>query len=419
MRYRFKDSRSSVQGSNTSLKVNVASTVSYYAGCKNGNLQAMYDVNNPRYADKRNRGLIIQSPMATVKRDCTSVIRSSQWEWSPRGATGSTYGFIASDVYALRFPGHLDWDPSHSLSGGGHGELFLSLAYWNEDEVRQAWTAAMAKVNNPSILALVSMKEWNETSTLLMEMCNLLRARSTRFRAYQAKVSKRGASEKDVRDETANLWLTGRYGVQPLVSDIIGLLEAYRVGAGDKIRETQRASFVAPASGSANVTIMGSSSMIAYVALNRQYTQSDRVYRAGVMNKYTTSIANSLGLGIGNLPSTIWEATRLSFVADWFVNTGEYLSALTASTRADILSSYVTGTQTHTQVSTYAESGSVVNGGQSSICVTNGTGASVSITTTRKTRWAPFSATPIWGPKVELSGKRIADSLALLSKKFR
>lgn len=46
--------------------------------------------------------------------------------------------------------------------------------------------------------------------------------------------------------------------------------------------------------------------------------------------------------GLTKIPSTIWDLTRLSFVADWFFNTSSWLAAWTPDTYWSVLGSWAT-----------------------------------------------------------------------------
>lgn len=411
MRHREKSTLVTATATNTQLKVGGGNTTSQYNGCVSGTFSAIDDVITPRYAFRRDRGDIIMNPMTRYTRVFTVNPKSTSWVWSPPGAPGSVYGFDASDAIALRFPAHTGW-----VTNSYSGDLDNG---WSEYAKGLALTEALSHANEPSMLALVSLTEWRQTAQLVGEMLRLLKVRSESFRKLKQLKASGKLKSSDYADEVSNLWLKSRYGVQPLISDIIGILKAFDRGTGQNVRETQRANSSSGSTQSDSEVFTATSSMVANISLTKTYTKHPSSYRAGVINSYTTSFRNSFGLGLADIPGFLWEATRLSFVADWFVNTGDYLSALTASSRADILGCYVTGTGTFEQVFTYSESGPCKLGNQVSSALSNGSGASIRILATRVTRWPMSAGDIVWGPNLNLSTKRLVDGCALLSKTFR
>jgi hypothetical protein len=67
---------------------------------------------------------------------------------------------------------------------------------------------------------------------------------------------------------------------------------------------------------------------IANVIIN--YTTTDEVtVRARTLDEVDFSVANNIGFSVKGLTSLPWELVPYSFVADWFVNVGDYIRALT------------------------------------------------------------------------------------------
>jgi hypothetical protein len=124
----------------------------------------------------------------------------------------------------------------------------------------------------------------------------------------------------------SSAYLLYRYGIAPLVKDLLVAYEALEV-IRQKTRQTTRAS----------VELSGFSRddsflTLGHVAFDVKYDtgiqKTDVVnIRAMSYDEYTTSQSFESGLSLKNLILTPWDLIPLSFVADWFLNIGDLLAS--------------------------------------------------------------------------------------------
>lgn len=114
-------------------------------------------------------------------------------------------------------------------------------------------------------------------------------------------------------DLLANSWLEYSFAIRPLMADAYGAVEAYhsKMQAGDAVRATAR--YKAGPKGT--------------------------VYKAGVLGRVRSPESRTLQqLGVTNPLLAAWELVPLSFVVDWFLPIGSYLSYMDSTLGLDVQS---------------------------------------------------------------------------------
>lgn len=134
-------------------------------------------------------------------------------------------------------------------------------------------------------------------------------------------------------DDSASLWLAFRYGVTPTLIELEGLMKALR-NAERPERKTFR--------GFANLVTSDEFDMGTEIncfpwfacKLHDKYSHNQQV-RASFLAEFRplqpqngVSLPEQLGFSWRAVPISIWEALPLSFMADWVVGIGDYLTAL-------------------------------------------------------------------------------------------
>lgn len=123
--------------------------------------------------------------------------------------------------------------------------------------------------------------------------------------------SSKGKGKLDTKD-IANAWIELQYGWKPLISDVFEGLEAIdSLRARQKLVFKVRKTTMVPSSGSTTESNW-SATKLAGVAIKATFQDS-------------CSVMHSLGLT--NPVNMVWELLPWSFVVDWFVPVGDYLSA--------------------------------------------------------------------------------------------
>lgn len=124
----------------------------------------------------------------------------------------------------------------------------------------------------------------------------------------------------------AGLWLINRYGLTPLLKDVAALRKQLSETLDSAERHTSRGkadvSRVATENGS--WVLSGN-----HIAANWNAVNSDVfLVRAMSLDEWKLSLADHFGLSWKGLASLPYELLTLSFVADWFVNMGDFIGGL-------------------------------------------------------------------------------------------
>lgn len=198
-------------------------------------------------------------------------------------------------------------------------------------------TDAYAKVNDPeSFDGGVFLGELAETIGMLKHplagVSNLLRKRMW---ADPLSLVKAGA----------DTWMEFRYGIRPFVNDVQAIV---------KLFHEKEARF----NGSLSTKRSGltdTSNMVKTLSTSH-YTGYNYLYvyynaRASISQNYTSGVTykrlveneplmHRLGLSLENAPSTLYEMVPLSFVADWFLNIGRWLKAISPNPYVQLLGAF-------------------------------------------------------------------------------
>lgn len=134
---------------------------------------------------------------------------------------------------------------------------------------------------------------------------------------------KRSFASKAARS-AADAWSIYRWGIRPMVNDITGILEGLKKQVGRRRFTTRSSQSIKRVVGSSVQGTFG----IARVTIN-QITVDEVTARARTLDEATFSVANNIGFSAKGLTSLPWELVPYSFVADWFVNVGDFIRALT------------------------------------------------------------------------------------------
>lgn len=151
-------------------------------------------------------------------------------------------------------------------------------------------------------------------------------------------------------DALADTWMSYRYGLTPLMSDISGILEGF-----DRKQETYMQASRAQNSVRLSSTYSESVKTILFLMLRLKVeTTTDLSAHATVYWKDNLTIANDvyysemLGLNASALPLLAWEKVPLSFVLDWFYGVGSFIRAVTPMASRTILGNSVSLKETTT-----------------------------------------------------------------------
>lgn len=395
---------------------NVANGVEYFrnaadrsfqeASTPTGTFESMTDVVTDQFSRKRNLGAIINSPMEKSKLTVSVEPKPTRVDWIKQPGyapvDGENTGASREDALSAYVK---TWYPT--VDNG-------KIPKVDDSRANVALVRARSGVSSSEAQLLVTLGEARETYNLLSDAIDVLTRRTMPFQALQRKYFRGELNYASFSREMANLWLLYRYGIMPLYYDIKGYMEALTKPSRPD-RRTSRVMDTYTDSGSWRVDYPRNDVSTCYMQWE---WNSVSTYRATVLYEAEDTIQARLGLRLGDIPTAAWELTRLSFVWDWFINAGDWISSLTAATRANVRMQCVVETLVWQGIGTYHESGDGKMQGLiwKSKLTTDGSGAKVNVVYTRKTRipyntYLPGSLSPV----VRLNWQRLVDGFSLLA----
>lgn len=220
-------------------------------------------------------------------------------------------------------PKEIGWkDPFTSLSD------FLSGSF----DARECVTSAIADAESGTYDLLTEIAELPETLRYLInilgsavDLFSAAKRREIEVRKLYRNRKQTLKSAKELADAVASVWLQYRYAIQPLaysIEDIQETILSLKAQYG-KFKGKETASVELPE----ELIFEGSGSVW-------KLTTNDSVQtmRCFIKRKYDPQdILDSLWSLLKVNPfSTAWELVPLSFVVDWFLNIGDYITALTS-----------------------------------------------------------------------------------------
>lgn len=164
------------------------------------------------------------------------------------------------------------------------------------------------------------------------------------------------------RKELANDYLVYQYGIKPLLGDI--------VGAAEHLAEYVLRARPVKSNGHAQKTFtfeepLVSISTTGFTRVKQKITTVKIRVKYGSVFQISDDLARQAAqLGVTNPANVVWELVPFSFVADWFLPIGDFLSSLTSLNGLTIKESYKTVFIEHTEYLVDAwvyEDSSVIN----------------------------------------------------------
>jgi len=150
------------------------------------------------------------------------------------------------------------------------------------------------------------------------------------------KADSAGVKLRKTANWTANYWLMWRYGLRPLIGSISDILKALESNVRPD-RQTSRGQAVS----TMTKTDTWNYSNSGIFANRKTITESVQV-RAMSIDWVTMDWAYDYGFSVKSLMTLPWELIPYSFVADWFVNTGDFIGALAQAFREESLGQCLT-----------------------------------------------------------------------------
>lgn len=226
---------------------------------------------------------------------------------------------------------------------------------------------------------------------------------------------------KDVSlmDDSSRLWLEYRYGWTPLVLDIEDSLKAfYAQSLRDELSprtyevalatgEEQKTTVVTtlgPSFGGGKYTTSVTDNQVVTVKAYAKYTVKSP---SGFMNRLND-------FGVFDIPAAMWEVVPFSFVVDWFIPIGDWLSAISPKMGVEVIDSGLVSKRVSTRtrlVVGYTPDKTTAGGWIQPMVPLGATDSYQETLVTRLASLPPTTLPPI---EVKLNLKRFADAVALL-----
>lgn len=380
--------------------------------------ETMYDIVTPGYQSLVNRGVIINNPMTHVRTSAvhTDCSFTDTYNTQPYGAFNDQW--VHSGVCVPRQTPQAM--PSVTTNCG--------------DKAAGAINRAYADVNEGTAQLLVDIAELSKTYTMLKnpfrEALNLVR--KTRkvlsgktLRAMIARGKKVYGGTR-LPDAASGVYLEWRYGWNPLLRSIDDTCHAI----AENMNQTKRRF---TGRGYASGEDHQSKSAVSYWnplscsnggMKNEAITdKSQRVtWRAGVLAEGYLSSASNLGVSFADVPSTAWELVPYSFVVDWFVGVGDWISAHRPTPGFSYLASWLTVLDESTTTYTFHyHAGSCSVGTGSSLRSYQRSQGTCSLTNTSWSKSRTVGVSPSVFPQSDLDFRsltHLVDGIALTYQRF-
>lgn len=214
---------------------------------------------------------------------------------------------------------------------------------WVQSYADMAKVKAMSKLKEAEFDAGVALGELKETLDLLRNPFAALTAQFTKMlrEKRKPKHKRKGVNQTEgVLDILAGSWLTYRYGMIPIMSDIQSIIQLcerkvrkiegmQRKSGGD---EVIRSDWKIKSDLLVSVGVP-SMYLTALFEFKRTYKTIHHCYYLRDFESAEENMMRILGLHPVQFTNFLYETTRLSFVLDWFVAVGDWLRAFTPDPR--------------------------------------------------------------------------------------
>lgn len=310
------------------------------------------------------------------------------------------------------------------------GYYYDAIPSWPPSFTSEMVRKARAKIKDQDVNLAVAFGERAATASGVMDVVTTLTktVRAIRRRDYERAMRELGLRKKNRKglpSEPSNVWLALQYGWLPLLSDVYGSCEALE--KADENRDRYRATVKASHSSKDHSNkVLTESVGTCYVEINKQVSTT---YKGMTRLDYVLRnplLATMSQLGVTNPLEVAWELVPFSFVADWFVPVGRYLSDLDATIGWQFLGGSTTTKIEHTynpvvrrvHVDNQAQYGIVTKNSSYAYC-RGGRGRAMSF---NRIAYGMLEEPTASLPKISgdpFNGKRLMSAIALLQQAFR
>lgn len=276
-----------------------------------GYTKTMSDVVTPNFRKLVADGGVVNSPMSI--REVSVMGGDTGWKFSnyanpPNIARGECFGNWCISVYGA------PPDPGQDSSLVNH---LMNLTA----------TSAWADVDKSAVSLPNMLGEMHQTLNMLggpvRSMTDFLWSKAWSDADWNA-ARGRAAKARALAKLLSSLWLQYQYAFKPIIMDIEDILDELQhqtfsprlTARAQQAREIETSVKSTGSKGGINIDFT-------------THTHTRYIVRATIMYDSIVTPEKRFGMTWRELPSTAWELTPWSFVADWFINVGDYIRAIT------------------------------------------------------------------------------------------
>lgn len=327
-------------------------------------------------------------------------------------------GWTHSSTKAARLPDSCSYLSGTTLlkdAGDIWDGVYPSALMAPSSLIGEAQTKALLKLKSQDIHLGNFLAEGHKTVEMVTRRASSIVRQVSSFRRKRPKDWDRvvsiqtGNLRRDRWCEIPNSWLELQYGWNPLMSDIYGSLQHLEK------RKRFNVPFVTVKQTLKDQAFSQQTSSSAAYSSDAHFVHDQRVTCFMTFGLKNAQLAELSSLGLINPAEILWEVTRYSFVVDWFLPIGNWLSALTGAAGYD----FITGGLSSKSVCTFKRSGVKFEqiGGRA-VSYPSGVRWSGESSSYSRTCYAntPFPGLYVKNP---ISAKHIANALSLLVQAFR
>jgi hypothetical protein len=198
-----------------------------------------------------------------------------------------------------------------------------------------------AKLRNRDIDLGVSLGEYRETARFVsnavvkvVKSYRQLRKGNTSD-AMTTLTGNRGNRWRDVPGASSDAWLAYSYGLRPLLSDVYGACDALEK-ANRKPRDLMEIRARVSSS-----TLVNSDMVLPFLLSRKVVFVGSRVVTGAFRYRVNNPVLSSLdSLGVLNPLSVAWELVPFSFVVDWFIPVGKFITDVVPPQGLDFVDGY-------------------------------------------------------------------------------
>jgi hypothetical protein len=284
----------------------------------------MWDNITPSWVARRESGDVIMNDMM-IEKD-TFV-----WDTSTKGSGTRDFGWYDKQVLS-------DISTAQAYAGLLFPTLRPTTYTGFDNEVALATTRLYAKIQDTPIDLLTSMAE------LTKSLATINHCFRVAWRLLKAALKLRRLNLQGVIDagQLANGYLEIRYGIRPIIYDVLGAIEAIEaLGKTKRVNLKIRHSIEEVVS---NPILVSKRTGSTSLGVNTYYNQTDRTdtyITAGAILDFECDEADVFDeFGI-DLIDTAWELIPFSFIVDWFCNIGQVLTSWSPSYAVEVKGTYL------------------------------------------------------------------------------